>query len=400
MRTITKHIISICLAACVLLAMSCSGNDDMTAEAGGGSGSTTLVLHIGTVGQSRAAKPSNAPDCELMHSLRIIILGNNGRVEHNFYTSFEDTALKEEYTHSILNLPVGQKTIYLIANEESVENINGGNQSLHDFLEAIKTGDTNAGEKIDGIHFEPDYTKNIPISARHDIFIPLNSTQVERTLYMVRVATKFTVNFVNYRDEDVKVNDFTISSIADQNYLMARVGENGGLFKEHSSWIEWLKYVSDISQENPYDPSLADQYGWVKEYDLPQSAQTDITYHYNTTGNASKDISVSAFKTDTNTPGETKVEDIYIPESMCLKAGEQKYGDQEYTMTFDIEERPNNSSSYILPNLRALFRNTHVLVTVRMNRTLPGEDNFLEVRVRTWEQGDKVDGGHWEEITY
>lgn len=395
MRTITKYIISICLAACtVFLAMSCSSNDDVKAEAGGNDGCKTLVLHIGTVGQSRASDSA----IELMHSLRVIILDNNGQVEHNFHTSFDSGVL--EYTHQILNLPAGQKTIHLIANEESVQYIDEQagcltESSLHDFLGAIKIGDTDAGGKIDDIHFKPDYTKNIPISARHNIYIPLNSTEMERTLYMVRVATKFTVNFVNYRDDEVKVNDFTISSVADQNYLMARVGENGGLFNGYPSWIDWLKNVSDISQENPYDPDLADQYGWVKEYDLPADANTGITYRYSNEKNSASPIIVPSYN---EAVGEMKVDDIYIPESMCLKAEKPKYGEQEYKMTFDIEDGPNKELSYPLPNLKALFRNTHVLVTVRMNRTPPGGDNFLEVRVRTWEPGDKVNGG-WEEVT-
>lgn len=393
MRTMTKHIINVCLAVCALLAVSCSSNDDT--PPGAEESRKTLVLRIGTVGQSRASAVT-IPEKELMHSLRIIILGRDNRVEHNYHTSF-DGMPRENYIHSILNLPPGQKTIYLVANEESVEYIDkdGSKKPLTEFLAAIKLGDTDARDKMNGLYFEPDYTQPIPISARHDLFIPVGSDKMERDLYMVRVATKFSVNFLNYRDDAVTVKDFTISKVASQNYLIANLNEQNPLFDGYPSWIEWLKYVSDSSQENPYDPDLADQYGWVKDYELPESAQTDFTYRYSTGNASNNDISVPAY--DQLTPGETKVEDIYIPESMCLKAGEQKYGDQEYTMTFDIVNGPDNGLSYPLPNLRALFRNTHVLVLVRMNQT-SDDDNFLEVRVRTWEQGDQVDNGYWEEV--
>lgn len=398
MRTMTKHIINVCLAVCTLLAVSCSSNDDT--PPGAEESRKTLVLRIGTVGQSRASAVTT-PEKELMHSLRIIILGRDNRVEHNYHTSF-DGMPRENYIHSILNLPPGQKTIYLVANEESVKYIDkdGSKKLLTEFLAAIKLGDTDARDKMNGLYFEPDYTQPIPISARHDLFIPVGSDKMERDLYMVRVATKFSVTFLNYRDDPVTIKDFTISSVADQNYLMARLNEENPMFAGYPSWIEWLKYVSDESQKDPYNPDLADDYGWVKEYELPASANKNITYHYNTRNDVSKYISVRQYEAAaTPSRGETKIENIYIPESIKLKAGEQTHGEQEYTMTFDIVNGPNKEVSYTLPNLKALFRNTHVLVIVQMNRKHTGDDNFLEIRVKTWEQGNKVDNGYWEEVT-
>ena len=394
MRTITHHTIIACLAVCTLLAVSCSRSDDT--PAGGDSDGRTLVLRIGTVSPIRASDSEK----ELMHSLRIIILGRDDKVEHNFYEHF-GTQPKSEYPHVIKNLPPGQKSIYLIANEESVGYIDGNaKKSLHDFLAAIRIGDTDARDKINGLYFEPDYTKPIPISARHDLFIPYGSEEMERDLYMVRVATKFSVTFLNYRDDAVTIKDFTISSVADKNYLMAHLNEENPMFDGYPSWIEWLKYVSDESQKNPYDPTLADKYGWVKEYELPASANKEITYRYNTEDDVNKYISVKQYDVAaTPSWGETKVDDFYIPESIKLKDGEQTHGEQEYTMTFDIVDGPNKEVSYTLPNLKALFRNTHVWVTVQMNRKHTGGDNFLEIRVKTWEQGDQVDNGYWEEVT-
>lgn len=393
MRTITHHTIIACLAVCTLLAVSCSRSDDT--PTGGDSDGRTLVLRIGTVGQSRASDSEK----ELMHSLRIIILGRNDKVEHNFYEHF-GTQPKSEYPHVIKNLPPGQKSIYLIANEESVEYIDGNNKkSLHDFLAAIRIGDTDARDKINGLYFEPDYTKPIPISARHDLFIPFGSEEMERDLYMVRVATKFSVIFLNFRDDDVTIKDFTIASVADRNYLMARLNEENPMFEGYPSWIEWLKYVSDESQKDPYNPDLAGLRGWIQDYELPGSASYH-QYSYNKNpDDKSNYITVSGYDETTATWGETKVENIYIPESIRLKAGEQTHGEQEYTMTFDIVDGPNKDVSYTLPNLKALFRNTHVLVTVQMNRKHTDGNNFLEIRVKTWEQGDQVNNGYWEEVT-
>lgn len=395
MRTKTRHIINLCLVVCTFLTVmsGCIYDIPTQVDDDGGKEGKMLVLRIGTIGQTRAA----GMEIEQMHSLRVIILDDNDKVVHNSYTAFEDG--KDTHIHTIRNILPGKKTIYLIANETSVQYIDeqAGNspKSLNDLLTAIQIGATGVGETIDGLYFEPDYTQYIPLSARYDIDIALDDTEIDRTLYLVRVATKFSVTFLNFRDTPVKIKDFTIASVADRNYLMAHLNENNPMFKGFPSWVDWLKYVSDESQDGSYG-----QLEWVQDYKLPAGAKTEIIYHYNTGNNSNKFISVEKYD-NTATPswGEKKVEDIYIPESISLAAGEPTHGDQEYTMTFDIEGGPNQGLSCKLPNLKALFRNTHVLVYVRMISSQTSGDNFLEVRVRTWEQGDQVDNGYWEEVT-
>lgn len=43
---------------------------------------------------------------------------------------------------------------------------------------------------------------------------------------MIRVATKFMVNFMNWRGEEVIVENFTIANHADKNFLMAHVNDS------------------------------------------------------------------------------------------------------------------------------------------------------------------------------
>lgn len=400
MITKTRHIINLCLVVCTLLTVmsGCIYDIPTLADDDGGKEGKMLVLRIGTIGQTCAA----GMDIEQMHSLRVIILDENDMVVHNSYIAFDQD--KDDYIHTIRNILPGRKTIYLIANETSVQYIDeqaeNSKKSLNILLTAIQTGATGVRETIDGLYFEPDYTQYIPLSARYDIDIALDDTEIDRTLYLVRVATKFSVTFLNFRDDPVRINDFTIASVADRNYLMAHLNEDNLMFKEFPSWIDWLKYVSDESQDAPYNPELAGQRGWVTDYELPAGADKKITYHYNTENNVDKYIFVKKYDAAaTPSWGETKVEDIYIPESISLVAGAPTHGDQEYTMTFDIEGGPDQGLSCKLPNLKALFRNTHVLVNVRMNPSQTSGDNFLDVRVRTWEQGDQVDNGYWEEVT-
>ena len=46
------------------------------------------------------------------------------------------------------------------------------------------------------------------------------------TFYVIRVATKFMVNFMNWRGEEVIVENFTIANHTDKNFLMAHVNDS------------------------------------------------------------------------------------------------------------------------------------------------------------------------------
>ena len=56
---------------------------------------------------------------------------------------------------------------------------------------------------------------------------------------------------------------------------------------------------------------------------------------------------------------------FYLPESKKPKAGSATYGEQEYTLKLDMSENGKELSfTKTFPNLKALFRNTHVLVDI------------------------------------
>lgn len=335
----------------------------------------TLVWQNAEKGEALAADN----DYEKMHSLRIIVTDADGNVvEHNKHISFK-SALTTEYIYECSTLP-GKKKIYLIANEESVQYDDNTDsttpdgstpgttttKSLHELLDGITVGTTNFGELINGIVFEPDYTQEtgIPMSSEYDIEVGEGTKTDAGTLYVVRVATKFTINIENYREKEIVVSDFTIESVADRNYLMPHLNTSNPLFNGYDTWIDWLKKVSEDSQIDPNNPT-ADDAGWLQEYDLPDDAKKDNTYQYNSRTATDKKITISAGTTD-DSPGKSTVTGIYIPESMNLKAGESQYGEQEYKMSFTVDGKKTESKP--LPNLKALFRNTHVLVTVRFGK--------------------------------
>ena len=357
--------IVVCLATLALsfMMVACSGQDGASSD---DSTRGVLYLNIASMKQTRAAVQS---ENEEMHSLRVVVLRQNGTVEHNRFYALEGA--REEFGVLLNVAPDETKKIFLFANEESVavvEGVQDDRRSLTRFFESYTAGSSGFEDAVTGLYFAPDYSdgKPIPMSSMYEIAVPARGV-VRQTLYVVRVATKFTVNFNNWRQgEDVTVSSFSISGHADRNFLMAHVNdsEQNRLLFKGKTWIEWLKEVSDASSEND-SYATTEAAGWLKDYDLPEQANSGLTYTHGTVtvGRPHVDIDYP----DNSRPGvadETPV--FYLPESMNLKAGEASHGEQEYTMTINIAGK-KDPFVCPLPNLKSLFRNTSVVVDVSMN---------------------------------
>lgn len=272
------HSIVVCLAAFALpFIVACSSQEeslpDTVTEA-------ALYLNVSTLEQSRSGETANLPDNEQMHSVRVVVLHADGSVEHNRHYSLEGAQAQK---YIILKVsPNEKKQIFLFANEESVsvvEGVTGGEQTLTDFFSSYTKNSKDFETAVNGLYFTPDYSDNKPIPMSSMYEIDFTEGKVEKTFYVVRVATKFTVNFKNWRGGEVTVENFTLASHADKNFLMAHVEDseqNRALFNG-KSWIEWLKKVSDASSEDD-DYGKTDTAGWLKDYDLPTQADKTKTY--------------------------------------------------------------------------------------------------------------------------
>lgn len=357
------HSIVICLAALTLpLMVACSSQEESLLEE---ISEATLYLNIEPVGLTRAGT-ATLPDNEKMHNVRVIVLHKNGTVEHNRYYALEGSQVQKFILLKVT--PNEKKKIYLFANEESVpamEGVAGVNSTLTAFFNNYTEGMPGFEAAVNNLYFAPDYSgeKNIPMSSMYEIDFPEKGV-VEETFYVVRVATKFTVNFMNWRGEEVIVDNFTIASHADKNFLMAHINdsEQNRLLFNGKTWIDWLKEVSDASFEDD-NYATTEAAGWLKDYELPVQTNKAITYTHGTVtvGKPTVDINYP----DNSKPGVAeKVPVFYLPESMNLKAGTTD-GEQEYTLTINIDGR---TEPFVrkLPNLKALFRNTHVVVNITM----------------------------------
>lgn len=356
------HSIVVCLAAFALPFMvACSSQEESLPEE---ISEAILYLNIEPVGLTRAGT-ATLPDNEKMHSVRVIVLHENGTVEHNKFYSLDGAQVQRAILLKVT--PDEKKKIYLFANEESVSAVEGVadvNSTLSAFFHTYVEGMSGFEDAVNGLYFAPDYSagKPIPMSSMYEIDFP-EKGNFDGVFYVVRVATKFTVNFKNWRGEEVTVENFTIASHADKNFLMAHVNsypdtQNHETNQKYPTWIDWLKAVSDAS--NVDSDAATEEFGWLTDYELPeQSTATIYTHGKVTVGKPTVDID----NPDNSEPGVANVVPVfYLPESKNLKAGATE---QEYILTIKIAGR---AEPFVckLDKLKALFRNTHLVVNITM----------------------------------
>ena len=355
MKEILRHIVWMTiLVSLALLSASCRGGEvSYTDEVQPDDDTAILVLRTGLLDQTRVSdRVNDAVDnsVEYMYTLRIVILHENGTVEHNMYIDFGEIPQTECYRIFKVTRTETKK-IYLIANEENAST------DLHEQLETLTTGNTTFASIVDNFVFIPDYKNPIPMSSVYDVPVKAENL-VEREFYLVRAATKFAFRFTNKRKSKVSIDAIHISDIAGATYLIPHKREPLFMSFDDESlyWINWLKKVADESQQSPDDVELADKRGWIQAYDIPSE-----TSHQEVTVNGP--LEVPSMTGDQ--PGKAVFPVFYLPESKKLKAGSATYGEQEYTLKLDMSENGKELSfTKTFPNLKALFRNTHVLVDI------------------------------------
>lgn len=362
MKTSIIHSIVVCLAAFALPFMvACSSREESLPEE---ISEAILYLNIEPVGLTRAGT-ATLPDNEKMHSVRVIVLHENGTVEHNKFYSLDGAQVQRAILLKVT--PDEKKKIYLFANEESVSAVEGVadvNSTLSAFFHTYVEGMSGFEDAVNGLYFAPDYSagKPIPMSSMYEIDFP-EKGNFDGVFYVVRVATKFTVNFKNWRGEEVTVENFTIASHADRNFLMAHVSSYPKILnletnQPYPTWIDWLKAVSDASNED--SDAATNRFGWLTDYRLPEQTTAKVYTHEGLKiGKPTVDIDYP----DNSKPGvASDVPVFYLPESKNLKAGATE---QEYILTIKIAGR---AEPFVckLDKLKALFRSTHLVVNITM----------------------------------
>lgn len=385
MRPLYDKILNILYFIPILFLLSCSDSP----EKGNGNGSQELVrLSLNLSEMSRASTPS---DIEVINSIRIIIFDASGRVEQNHYDDKLGNNQPETFSYNFECVTtVGYKHIYVIANEESISNfglegINNNPQqsTLSEFLASFTYGSIGFEEMLNQLYFKPDFTKPIPVSCFYELLLKDSDEdkEEEAELYLVNTATKFLINFVNYRNEDVVFTGISLLNVADENFLIPQIAESDR-FMEDKYWIDWLKDVSDETNKYPdLDDSeesndlVNEKWGWLTNYFLPSSANHN-------SGNfiESETWTVPSLATNAGVanPGTLTKGPFYFPESKNIISN----GDQGYSLEFEIQDASDPQKTIVLDsrlhNLKTMFRNTNMIINVEMYK--PVEEIYVEIK--------------------
>ena len=422
MKKREKHIarLLLCMALCPLLLLcSCINDngpfadDDDPAERE----SCLLTLNVGLLETRAGDSGASLAAWERMRTLRVVVLSQtSGKVEFNRHYSL-DAASESLYGPIVIPVKAdGKKRIYLIANEEWAVKPTGDATSIADFLGSAVVGSSAAefaSDIADAVFAVPSSSygegRYIPMSSVYEVDTDAADAGKRKdcgTFYIVRTVTKFTFSFRNDRvsGEPVYVNSWEISGLAENKaYLMPHFTPNAdgswgysqnralgvwtpfgeGWTETGSEWKEWLVKVSDESNIDPENPT-ADENGWLTVYEIP-STQTETVIHKYDDG-------------ELVIPIDDKEHDglvvTYRPESKTVKTSDYAFaGEQEYKVNLWVTERGEEHSFAVpvtIPNLRSLFRNTHVCINVRFGEKM--NDDVIYAKIIDWVISKRIEG--------
>ena len=270
-------------------------------------------------------------------------------------------------------------------------------------------------EFISNVYFEPVYN----IASDGSVYLPYTAYYgedygltvgdkdfLEAQLYLVPVATKFIFNFTNYRGSGVKVNDITLLSSNQQSYLFAKVGDSNQKMalpesNEKLYWIDWLAEVSKRywnNQESNNNESFNEKYGWILDYSIPPgSAPLENVFVAATESFEIPEASytMNGSNEEIVIPAIYQAGPYYVPESInqAPNSSDSKFIVQEYCLTIDFEDTIEGNEAppfenVRIPNLKALFRNTYVIIEIEMRQ------GDIEIYAQTTDWNKKEANGY------
>lgn len=398
-----RHIIKTMSAvAASLLLLSCSNDDPNGMDKDANDGLYTLALHISPVGTRSGGQ---ADVNEMIESLRIIMV-NNDSVEFNKLITLEipggilATDFKYDFLH---RTPAGTKKFYFIANESSIDSPSydttvalpeesSDDSSFSEILDAYEAGYTDLTALdafMQSVSFNPEYTINngsicLPYTSIYENIEVGDKDFVEIDMYLVPVATKFYFNFKNNRPSGVEITGISMVYANTTNYMFAQVGEKDYLKKfpgetTGNYWVNWLAAVARASYGNSgfnSNMNFNTEYGWISDYEIPSPANyNELEFVAAAESFEVPPITINEEdETDPGEPGEYSVGPFYVPESKNFINPNQSGSstEQAYFLTIGLNDLGGGYAPPFvnngIDNLKALFRNTCVIINIIMNQ--------------------------------
>lgn len=356
----------------------------------------------------------------------------------------------------------GVKKFYLIANEASVTPISfqtedqlpqgvSDGMNLSDFLNLYTPNEIPGFENIPGmsngegepsgeefetllnsIYYAPEFEvtsvteddddSTAGVTPGQQIFLPYSSfytfevsdpavenpdappvNVLNENIYLVPAANKFIFKFRNYRPDELTIESFRLSGMADEMFLFAQVNQGDQvkqLNKVSLWWVNWLAAVSQLSYpensmshpDGTENEVFNQTYGWISDFNVPTTAfnpDRDATinmeerkgvYEFITEGTWNVDSRDMSQPVNSASPGEAQTGYFYMPESRNLvttaiydnegnDTGETREVERYYlTMTMHDASYGSQTVTKDTPigNLGSMFRNNNTLITVTL----------------------------------
>lgn len=377
-RRVISYVSAALLAVMTMAGLSSCIYDYVDEEAAAGKTEDnrfTLYILLGILDGPKS-RVEETPKEELMHSIRIVLLDSEGKVEFNKKFSYNEPVPESGF----IQIPTvkGQKQLFFFANEESVTLAGDTQRSLTDLLDSYPAGAEGFEAAVNAAAFSLAPGEPLLMTSRYSLDAG-RSGENNYTFYVVPAATKFTFNITNKRDDGATViKKIAIASLADINYVMPHVGaqyrnwENDDGTTTSLYWIDWLqRVVEETNKEpnntNPDNLEVNRNRGWIDDYKLPDNPRPQ--HAPLTMFNGGPDgQGVSVAGASTNAEGEPvygteTFGPYYATESIFLNSN----GKQEYTLQLELTDGTGKKpelSPRSLPFVPALFRNTHVVIDI------------------------------------
>lgn len=394
MKLLNKYISFLLLILSVFVTSSCDNREDGTTEFLPSS-EGKLTFFISPMSEGDLSK-----GIEWIKTLRIIITDADGRVKENWVSGEYSYQDPENFSQELdFYSSKGVYHVYAIANEESIEdfevedrtlNIDKENKTFTDLLNGFNVGQPGFEDFIRSVYYAPDYSNLLVMISDYEVKIEEEVSECE--LYLVNNATKFEINFINYRNDDVTFNSIKLQNIADVNYLMADIAE-GDQKVNDQYWINWLHDVAEDTSNHPgIDDSqdsndlVNERWGWLPNYGMPE----DVEYAAADFIKEGETWVIQKATTQSGTlpiPYEESKGPFYFPESNYIPEGKTK---QQYSLKFEIQTSTGDPKIITkdLVNIKTLFRHTHAIIDVEM---ASGEEEIY-VEIYPWYFKDPVYG--------
>lgn len=309
-----------------------------------------------------------AKEYELMHTLRIIIFDGSDKVEHNELFTFNGVF---EASKQIFKVKKNEtKTVYLLANCESFENI--ANEDItKETLDAIElTG------KDGLLQIQENGSKWLPATAKYSINVGGENKIAD--LWIAHAANKISITYTNdlESNDEIYIHSWELEQIAQNSYLIP-----------HTTDGDWYnKILNQYNENGGANNGIA-----VTNYTVPANANHDVyTYNYETPVTVTKDTPV----TPNNEEGAIP---IYLHESKYIPVPDSP-NEQGYTISFNISkagEEAENGRIYTaqLENLPSLFRSTYVKINVTIKALEEGAGpDGIYAQIEPWDEYPPTSG--------